>query len=246
MTSTAPAPSDNEKDRRGNAMEQIEPEALYDERGEVSRARPLLQGDVFDGIVLPGFGDDPQLVQIVTHPCAMRTGPDLTPRVTVAPVVPHQPVTGNGWNGSLRVMPLAELVDGNHFSTRFVDVTAAPVELLARERRIAALSHKGIYVLQQRLIKHYTRVEMPLELLRRGSVAVLTEAELQWHWVESVLAQAELEDNEVIEAEAKYFDNWLGDGTPSRRTLLRDEINFTALRKLTYGAARARAEAREE
>ena len=226
-------------------MDEIEPDALYDQRGEVSRARPLLQGDVFDGIVLPGFGDEPQLVQIVTHPCAMRTGPDLTPRITVAPVLPHQPVTGNGWNGSLRVMPLADLVGGESFATKFVDVTAAPAELLARERRIATLSHKGIYVLQQRLIKHYTRAEMPLELLRRESVAVLTEADLQLHWVEEVLTESELEDNEVIESEARRFDDWLGAGAPSRRTLLRDEINYTALRKQVYGAAQARAEARE-
>lgn len=227
-------------------MDEIEPDALYDERGDVSRARPLLQGDVFNGVVLPGFGDEPQMVQIVTHPCAMRTGADLTPRITVAPVVPHQPITGSGWNGSLRVMPLANLVDGNSFATRFVDVTAAPAELLTRERRIASLSHRGIYVLQQRLIKHYTRVEMPLELLRRESVAVLTEAELQWHWVEEVLTDRELEDDEAIDAEAKLFDTWLGEGTPSRRTLLRDEINYTALRRQTYGAARSRAESRGE
>lgn len=227
-------------------MDQIEPEALYDERGYTSRARPLIQGDVFEDVLLPGFGEEPQMVQIVTHPCAMRTGPDLTSRITVAPVVPHQSVAASNWNGSLRVMPLAELVDGSSFATKFVDVTAAPAELLTRDRRIATLTHKGIYVLQQRLIKHYTRVEMPLELLRRESVAVLTEAELQWHWVEEVLTDAELEDNEAIEAEAKFFDHWLGDGTPSRRTLLRDEVNHTAVRKQTYGSARERAEVRGE
>ena len=29
-------------------MDRIEPDALYDQRADVSRARPLLQGDVFD------------------------------------------------------------------------------------------------------------------------------------------------------------------------------------------------------
>lgn len=225
-------------------MDQIEPEALYEERGETSRARPLLQGDVFENVVLPGFGDEPTMVQIVTHPCAMRTGPNLTPRITVAPVVPHQAATGSGWDGSLRVMPLADLIGGDSFATKFVDVTAAPADLLARERRIATLTHKGIYVLQQRLIKHYTRVELELELLRRQSAAVLTEAELQWHWIEEVLTTSELEDNEAIEAEA--FDDWLGHGTPPRRTLLRDEINHTAVRKQTYGSARERGQARAE
>lgn len=56
-------------------------------------------------------------------------------------------------------MPLADLADGKNFATKFVDVTACPAELLARDRRIATLSHQGINVLQQRLIKHYTRIE---------------------------------------------------------------------------------------
>jgi hypothetical protein len=108
------------------------------------------------------------------------------------------------------------------------------------------LTPKGIYVLQQRLIKHYTRVEMQLELLRRESAAVLTEAELQWHWVEEILTAVELEDSAAIEAEAKVFDDWLGEGTPSRRSLLREEINFTALRRDTHAHARERAQGRHQ
>jgi hypothetical protein len=226
-------------------MDQIEPDALYDERGDVSWARPLLQGDVFDGVVLPGFGEEPMKVQIVAHPCAMRTGANLTPRITVAPVEPHQTVTGKAWDGNLRVMPLAELVDDEHFATKFADVTAAPAQLLTRARRIATLSHQGIYVLQQRLIKHYTRVELPLELLRRESAAVLTESVLQWDWLEEVLTDAEQTDEYAIVAEAKVFDDWLGERTPSRRILLRDEIHHTDLRKEARRAARDRARERE-
>jgi hypothetical protein len=228
-------------------MDQIERESLYDERGDVSWARPLLQGDVFDGIVLPGFGDQPMKVQIINHPCAMRTGADLTPRITVAPVEPHQAVVGQrGWDGNLRVMPLAGLIDGKHFATKFVDVTAAPAELLTRARRIATLSHQGIYVLQQRLVKHYTRVEMPLELLRRESAAVLTEGILQWDWIEAVLTEAEQADESAIEAEAKVFDTWLGEGDPPRRELLRDEIHHSDIRRQAQRAARDRSRALED
>ncbi|MGI8434106.1 MAG: hypothetical protein ACR2LE_05135 [Nocardioidaceae bacterium] len=155
-------------------MDQIEPDSLYDERVEISRARPLLQGDVFDGVVLPGFGEEPRKVQIVAHPCSMRAGATLTPRVTVAPIDPHREVTGKGWDGPPRLMPLPDLVDGENFATKFIDVTACPAELLTRDRRIATLSNRGIYVLQQRLVKHYTRVEMSLELLWRESAPVLT------------------------------------------------------------------------
>lgn len=227
-------------------MDQIESEALYDERGVVSWCRPLLQGDVFDGVVLPGFGADPMMVQVVSHPCAMRTGTNMTPRITVAPVEPHASVTGRGWDGNLRVMPLAELVGGRHFATKFIDVTAAPTHLLTRGRRIATLSNQGIYVLQQRLIKHYTRVEMPLDLLRRESAAVLTEAQLQWDWLETVLPEAEQVDESAIEAEARAFDGWLLEGTPSRRDALRIEIHHPDLRRQAQRAARERTLERDD
>jgi hypothetical protein len=229
-------------------MDPIEPEALYDERREVSWTRPFLQGDVFDDVVLPGFGDEPMKVQIVAHPCAMRTGPNFTARITVAPVVGHQRVTGSGWNRYLRLMPLAELAGDQHFATKFVDVTAAPAQLLTHERRIATLSNRGIYVLQQRLVKHYTRVEMPLELLRRESAAVLAEAELQRDWLDEVLTEAEQTDMPAIEAETAVFDDWLGErldaDAPSRRELLREDIHHADVRRQTQRAASARAQQR--
>jgi hypothetical protein len=229
-------------------MDQIEPNALYDERGEVSWTRPFLQGDVFDGVVLPGFGDEPMKVQIVAHPCAMRTGVNVTERITVAPVAPHARVTGRGWNGNLRVMPLAELASDQHFATKFVDVTAAPAQLLTHERRIATLSHRGIYVLQQRLVKHYTRVEMDLELLRRKSAAVLAEAEFQQNWLEDVLTETEQTDKCAIEAESMIFDGWLAQrpnaDSPSRRELLREDIYHTEIRREVQRAASDRTHER--
>lgn len=225
-------------------MDQIDPDALYDERTDVSRARPLLQGDVFDGVVLPGFDEEPMKVQIVAHPCAMRTGAHLVPRITVAPVTNYQEVTGQGWNGNLRVMPLAQLTGGGNFATKFVDVTACPAELLTREKRIATLSHRGIYVLQQRLVKHYTRLEMTLELLRRESAPVLTEAEIQWHWLEEVLSEAEIGDDDLLAAEAHVFEQWLRDGNPSRQERLRAEVYHTDIRREAERAAAERAHER--
>lgn len=226
-------------------MDQIEPDALYDERLVVSRARPLLQGDVFDDVILPGFDAQPTKVQIVAHPCAMRTGAALTPRITVAPVEPYQTVSGNGWQGHPRVMPLANLVDDANFATKFVDVTACPAELLTRDRRIATLSHQGIYVLQQRLIKHYTRIEMELELLRRESAPVLTEAELLWDWLEQVLTEHEIADDLALDAEAAVFEEWMREGSPSAQERLRSEIHHTDVRRESQRAASARADERD-
>ena len=225
-------------------MDQIEPDALYDERIDVSRARPLLQGDVFDHVVLPGFGQDTRKVHIVAHPCAMRTGADLTPRITVAPVEPHALVKGQGWEGNPRVMPLADLVQREHFATKFVDVTACPAELLTRERRIATLSNQGIYILQQRLIKHYTRTQVALEVLRRESAPVLTEAELLWSWLEQVLTEKEAEDDEALAAETYTFEAWMRDGSPSPQQRLRIEIHHTDVRREAQRAAAERAQAR--
>lgn len=222
-------------------MDLIEPDALYDERGDVSWSRPLLQGDVFDGVILPGFGDRPLKVQIVNHPCAMRKGEDLLARITVAPVRSHPLVKGQtGWDGNLKVMPLAELADGKHYATQFVDVTAAPSELLTLAQRIASLTDKGIYVLQQRLIKHYTRVDIGLDVLRRQSAPVLTEAMLQWEWIEQVLSEEDQTNELTIDAEARIFDRWLSDGEPPRRARLPEEINHTDIRRQARRAARER------
>lgn len=225
-------------------MDQIDPDALYDERADVSRARPLLQGDVFDGVVLPGFGDEPRKVQIVAHPCAMRTGASLTSRITVAPVESYQAVSGNAWDGHPRVMPLAELAAGSHFAAKFVDITACPAELLTKRRRIATLSTRGIFVLQQRLIKHYTRVETELEVLRSQSAPVLTEAELLWDWLETVLSEPEIDDEAVLHAEAELFEQWMRSGSPSRQERLRAETNHADIRRDAQRASVERAQAR--
>lgn len=219
-------------------MDLIEPDALYDERSEVSRSRPLLQGDVFDDIVLPGFGEDPLTVQVINHPCAMRRGPDLLPRITVAPVIPHQLVSGKSeWQRYLRVMPLAELRDDKHYATKFVDVTSASADLLTLDKRIASLTNKGIYVLQQRLVKHYTRLEVPLGLLHKESAPVLEEAHQQWDWVDTVLSGSQQAQLEAVEAEGKQYQAWLDQGNPTRRTLLKEEINYTDLRREAHAAA---------
>jgi len=221
-------------------MDSIEQDLLYDERGEVSPTRPLLQGDVFSGVVLPGFGDEVRMVQIVAHPCAMRSGPDLAPRITVAPVEAYRRVSGRAWNGNLRVMPLEALIQSEHFAAKFVDVTACPADLLTRGNRVASLTNRGIYVLQQRLVKHYTRLELGLDVLKRESAPVLMEAELQWDWLDAVLTQDELDDDN-IEAEATVFDAWLSDGDPRRRDLIRNEVDHADLRREAARAQKERA-----
>ncbi len=221
-------------------MESIDPERLYEERADVARSRPIFQGDVFKDIVLPGFGDEPRLVQVVAHPCSMREGTDLRPRITVAPVETHSRVKGNGWNGNLRIMPLAELVDGEHYAAKLVDVTAAPSELLHLDARIATLSDHGIYVLQQRIVKHYTRVEVDIPTLRKETAPVLWEMHQQRDWVETVLDDEADWTTENLSTEEAAFDAWLREGDPSRRTQLKEDHTHTDLRIAAHRAAIAR------
>ncbi|MDO4099012.1 hypothetical protein QKG88_07310 [Clavibacter michiganensis] len=210
-------------------MDKLEPSGLYDELGEVSRYRPLLQGDIFSGVDLPELGPEPYLVQVVAHPCAMRKGHDLLSHITVAPVAKSGPV--GSWNGSLRIMPLPSLVDGDHYATQFVSVTAARADKLRIEKRIASLSHRGIYVLQQRLIKHYTRLEVGLVELHKQSAPTLEEASLQFDWVETCLRAVQAPSGAQINAAIKSFDDWLRQGSPSPQELLKEEVNFVDVRR---------------
>lgn len=224
-------------------MQSISPDDLYDERGDVARSRMIFQGDVFRDVMLPGFDDSPQTVQVVAHPCSMRAGTKLHKRITVAPVVRNQQITGDGWNGSIRIMPLADLIDGKHYAAKFIDITAAPSELLSLDQRIATLSDRGIYVLQQRLIKHYTRLEVEPPVLARQSAPVIWELHQQRDWTETVLDDEASWTDENLKTEEEAFDTWLSEGDPSRRDQLKEEHAHADLRRQAIQAALARAAA---
>ena len=163
----------------------------------------------------------------------------------MAVVEPYQVVRGKAWDSHPRVMPLAELISGDHFAAKFVDITACPAELMTKERRIATLSNRGIFVLQQRLIKHYTRVETELEVLRSQSAPVLTEAQLLWDWLEAVLTDVEIENDAVLDHEAEVFEEWMRSGSPSRQERLRVETNHADIRRDAQRASVERAQARQ-
>ena len=219
-------------------MDALEPDDLYEERNGVSYARPILQGDVFESIQVPGFGEDPLVVQIITHPCSMRRGNDLNERIQIAPVAPHARV--DNWDGFLRVMPLPDLrEDGKDHATRFVDTTAVPSAALTPDNRIASLSHRGILVLQQRIVKHSTRLDLTLDLFREQSAPVLAEAELQEIWVEDLLGN-DATSLDAVDAANASFQGWLNADDKKRRGELTNEANHARLRRETRHEARSR------
>ncbi|MGW5137561.1 hypothetical protein ACWEPH_00620, partial [Nocardia beijingensis] len=146
-------------------------------------------------------------------------------------------------DGNLKVMPLEDLHgDGKHYATRFVDVTAAPSGLLTLENRIATLTNLGIYVLQQRLVKHYTRFTIDLPALRKQAAAVLEEAEQEREWIEIILDDEE-PTMESVRRASKEFDGWLSEGNPSRRELLRKDENHADIRRQSRAEAKRRRRA---
>lgn len=223
-------------------MDSIEADDLYEERGSVSFNRPILQGDIFEDVVVPGLGDDPRRVQIVTHPCSMRRGAVVNERIQVAPVEPYQKV--HDWQQHGRVMPLPDLGDdGQWHAARFVDLTAVGAPQLKLEHRIASLSHPGIHVLQQRLVYFHTRLDLRLPNFREQSAPTLAEAEMQELWSETILG-----DNPSmgdVSAEGQAFQAWLSQEGDRRRTELAGEANHARLRRETRSAAIERRDANQ-
>lgn len=204
-------------------MDSIDAEDLYEERGAVSYARPLLQGDVFAGVPVPGLSTEALTVQIVTHPCSMRRGTDLNDRIQVVPVETYQRVSD--WGGHVRVMPLPDLLeDGGYHAAKFVDLSAAAAGELTVDKRIASLSQRGILVLQQRLVMHSTRVDMSVAVFREQSAPVLAEAEMQEIWTEIVLGD-DLGDLTEVAAAGQEFQNWLDESDGRRRNGLKSEAD---------------------
>lgn len=130
-------------------------ESLYLIVGEtVDDTRPVNQGDVFRGITLPGFPeDDHRLIILTTHPCSLRAGPRLRPRLQASPVHRSRYLPPEQWAHSyLRQMPLPALVDDEHHMVTLTEAGIVTPEQLVAAERIGALSEAGILLLQQRLV----------------------------------------------------------------------------------------------
>jgi hypothetical protein len=222
-------------------MDAIEPDELYEERNGVSYARPIIQGDIFEQVVVPGLGDEPRTVQVVMHPCSMRRGAAMVSRIQVAPIESYDKV--GDWNQHVRVMPLPDLNgDGKHFAAKFVDKTAVPTSELTLNKRVASLSQKGILVLQQRIVMDDSRVDIDVSVFRAQSAPVLAEAEMQEIWVETILG-ADIRDEAAVESVGVGFQAWLDESGKRRRAELGNEANHAQLRRATRAEASARRHA---
>ena len=208
---------------------------IYLARGEeVDAYRPICQGDVFQGVEIPGL-DASHAVMVIAHPCTMRAGPRLRSKVTVIPVAEHQSVPLDRWaTHHLRVFPLPGLDPGqpeNHYAARFDEFGTVPSEALRLDRRAAILSQRGLLLLQQRFFHSLSRAEIPLGMLLDASAAVLEELELQENWNLAFVAPSVEEGNnplELLEEEAHTFDALLN--TVEQDATLRERLQVPEAR----------------
>ncbi|MFH9747754.1 hypothetical protein ACH4MN_25350 [Streptomyces anulatus] len=209
-------------------------DGLYASWGEdPSFARPLMQGDVFFDVTLPGISNEPQRAQIVMHPCNMRRGANLVPRVTMVPVSDYT-MQAADWQKRVRIMPLPE-ISGAGSSNAMADLlqfTSVASNQLSPSKRIAALSDAGLLLLQQRLVFTQTRILLSLDRLHEQMSPTFTELELQEDWVEEALALAgDSQRQEVLEQASKDFQSWLDEDNRSRRSRLQNVREHSRIRR---------------
>jgi hypothetical protein len=132
---------------------------IYAATNGVPPARPILQGDIFRDVMIPGF-DRHHSAMIIQHPCSMRMGAKLRPRLTMAIVRSRAArINAKDWQGNGAVMLLPDLYgDGAGYEADFRDSGTVASSTLERSMRVAALSEYGIHVLQQRLVHYMTRL----------------------------------------------------------------------------------------
>ncbi|MFE6198234.1 hypothetical protein [Streptomyces sp. NPDC057838] len=228
------------------------PEDLYSDWGEAPPyTRPVMQGDVFERIVVPGMGNKQRRVQVVMHPCSMRRGPQLRERVTVVPLKSNYPtIDSKVWKTHGKVMPLPDLlgVDSGYWASDLCEPVSLPAAELSKEKRVAALSDEGVLLLQQRLIFFQTRFLVDVDALYEAAAPNFVERDLEEEWVTAAL-EASLEGGSEIEdlrsSAIGDFHAWLdeADGDQaSRRERLKAERERAAIRREALREIAARYE----
>jgi hypothetical protein len=223
-------------------------DALYEERGQVPLALPMMQGNVFIDVACACFDNQASMVMIMSHPCSMRKGAVLRERLIVALVTSSEVAVASKvvkefhWKRNVNVMPLPDLVPGGgDYVVDFREMATISSNLLLLERRIAALSETGVLLLQQRHICSATRLYVDLSALHDLNRHITTEMELQRDWVEAASGSS-ADAAKHVEA-IRGFQDWLDqDG---RRDKLLAPYHHAGIRREARSEIRRRFGTRE-
>ncbi len=178
----------------------------------MSSHRPVLPGDVFSDVEIGGLGAL-DLVIVMSHPCTMRAGAKLKPRLQAAQVRrDNQAIDLDDWaEGHFRVMPLPELDSSTaHCSAVLSEIGLVQSAELKLDQRKACMSESGIYLLQQRQVFCQTRARIGLDTLADASQHVLEEADLLEEWSEKLASD---DSGDALAVAAEEFDLFLKEPT---------------------------------
>jgi len=172
---------------------------LFDCEEEALALKPVMTGDIFVGVTVPGE-PDPVDVMVAGHPCTIRMGAVLAERVPCAGIVNHQSVPYHRWpTYDKNHFPLSDAAGvGANQCVALWDWLAAPAE---------------------ELLRSLARFAPPLSILREASGHVLAEAELEYTWMLDLFG-GEL-DSAEMRALIGDFDAFMR--TDNRRALLRED-----------------------
>jgi hypothetical protein len=209
----------------------------------------VLQGDVFAGVAVPNTGVEHEYAMIIAHPCNMRTGAVLRPKMKMIPVTAHEHIPFERWSRVVRVFPLPDMLgDGKNFAARFDDVGMVDSENLTVSSRVCSLTDRGILMLQQRYVYSDTRALIEMSTLGEAAAAVLAEAELLEQWNERLVLPSGIEGlefEELLAEQARLFDDFLSrpvEGSIALRGMLQDEHRRAFVRRSVREEIGRRAE----
>ncbi|MEJ7569310.1 MAG: hypothetical protein WKF41_13705 [Gaiellaceae bacterium] len=204
---------------------------------EVEPYRPALQGDVFRDVTIPGIETEHEYAMVIMHPCSMRRGPALLPRIQMIPVASYQNLPFDQWPlGHSRVFPLPNLLaGGKNFAASFLETGMVASAELQPDRRVATLTENGVMLLQQRYVHYLTRVVMQMSRLRQVSQHILVEAELQEDWCADLVPPRTAGGETLataLEAESKQFHDFITHGAgDTLQEMLQDPVRQSDVRR---------------
>ncbi len=206
--------------------------ALYLARGEeVERLRPIMQGDVFRNVEIPGIERGLGLAVVLTHPCSMRTRAGLLrPKLLLGRVIEHQNVPPEKWpDGWYRILPLAHLRSAtDSLALDFEQLGTVSTADIVVSDRVAYLTDYGATVLQQRFLHHLSRVVVALAVLYAQAAPNFEEADLLYEWLDALVLDPSAEDE--VEHQTAEFNHFLNANDEELRRLLRDVVTRSSVR----------------
>ncbi|MGH2904132.1 MAG: hypothetical protein ACRDK7_11200 [Solirubrobacteraceae bacterium] len=214
---------------------------LYEARGEeVDDLRPVCQGDVYEGLTLPGYElGDHEMVMLSQHPCSLRSGAALRPRIQALPVRRHQYLPPRSWSGHGKVFPLPALEDKEHLAADLSEAGMVTREQLASARRTITLSRRAILLLQQRIVWTAAHTIVGLDTFEEFNAPALEEIELLEGWNELLCGELEgAERAAALETTAQQFEAYIREeglqdalAQTDRRSDARRTIRMEAIRR---------------